>query len=51
MIYRFIMSLIVAIVLRPVFTDDVQYMACCFLVGIGLVVTCALIEGKINEKK
>lgn len=51
MIFKLLVSLIVAILLRPVFKNDIQYMEVSFLTGVFLAIVFALIEGKKIEKK
>ncbi len=51
MLARFLVGVVIAIVLRPVFIDNTEYMIASFLASIGFIIIFALVEGGKIEKK
>jgi len=49
MIARFVIGVAVAIVLRPLFVDDTEYIEASMLASLGFVVIFALIEGNVKK--
>lgn len=44
--YKFLISFMVSVLLRPVFVNDGEYVTVCLLAGIGLATVFALVESK-----